>query len=100
MKWRAEARSYAWITLACAVYALGFDWCYAPNEMAFGGLTGLAQVLHELLPWVPVGGAVIVMNIPLFLIGWKLLGGRLLVSSLFAMAVSSVLLDHVSYTNL
>ncbi len=96
MKWSAKARSYLWITLACAVYALGFDWCYAPNDMAFGGLTGLAQVVHQLLPRVPVGGAVIVMNIPLFLVGWRLLGGGLLVSSLFAMGVSSVLLDVFS----
>lgn len=93
MKWRDSVLSYLWITLACVVYAVGFDWCYAPNDMAFGGLTGLAQVIHELLPWAPIGVTVIIMNIPLFALGWKLLGGKLLVSSLFAMAVSSVLID-------
>ena len=24
---------YTWITLASAAYALGFNWCYAPNKI-------------------------------------------------------------------
>lgn len=84
---------YFWIILASAAYAVGFNWCYVPNGIAFGGLTGVAQIINAVLPWAPVGTTVIVLNIPLFLLGWKLLGGRLLVSSLFAMAVSSVFID-------
>lgn len=81
------------ITLASAVYALGFVWCYAPNGIAFGGVTGVAQILNYLAPVLPVGVTVIVLNIPLFLLGWKLIGGRLLVSSLYAMFLSSVFID-------
>lgn len=84
---------YLWITLASAAFAAGFNWCYAPNGIAFGGMTGVAQIIHRFLPAVPIGTAVIVLNVPLFLLGWKLLGGRLLVTSLFAMAASSVLID-------
>lgn len=84
---------YLWIILASAVYAVGFNWCYVPNGIAFGGLTGAAQIINAILPWAPIGTVVIVLNIPLFLLGWKLLGGHLLVSSLFAMAVSSVFID-------
>lgn len=84
---------YLWITLASAVFAIGFNWCYAPNGIAFGGMTGVAQIIHRFLPAVPIGVAVIVLNVPLFLLGWRLLGGRLLVTSLFAMAASSVLID-------
>ena len=81
------------ITLASAVYALGFVWCYAPNGIAFGGVTGVAQILNYLAPVLPVGVTVIVLNIPLFILGWKLIGGRLLVSSLYAMFLSSVFID-------
>lgn len=84
---------YFWIILGSAVYAVGFNWCFVPNGIAFGGLTGVAQIVNAALPWAPIGTVVIVLNIPLFLLGWKLLGGRLLVTSLFAMAVSSVLID-------
>ena len=84
---------YVWIMLGSAAYAVGFNWCFVPNGIAFGGLTGVAQIINAALPWAPIGTVVIVLNIPLFLLGWKLLGGRLLVTSLFAMAVSSVLID-------
>ena len=84
---------YLWIILASAVYAVGFNWCYVPNGIAFGGLTGVAQIINAVLPWAPIGTVVIVLNVPLFLLGWRLLGGRLLVSSLFAMAVSSAMID-------
>ena len=84
---------YLWITLAAAVQAVGFNWCFAPNDIAYGGLIGFGQIIHLFLPKIPVGLAVIVMNVPLFLLGWKLLGGRLLVTSLFAMGVSSIFID-------
>lgn len=81
------------ITLGSACYALGFVWCYAPNGIAFGGVTGLAQIINFFIPKAPVGVTVIVLNIPLFALGWKLIGGRLLVSSLYAMFISSVFID-------
>ena len=81
------------ITVASAIYALGFVWCYVPNGIAFGGLTGVAQIINRLIPALPIGATVIVLNIPLFLLGWKLIGGRLLVSSLYAMFLSSVFID-------
>lgn len=84
---------YLYITLASVVYALGFNWCYAPNHIGFGGITGVAQIINALLPWAPIGTVVILLNVPLFLLGWRLLGGRLLVSSLFAMFMSSVAID-------
>ena len=84
---------YLWITLASAAYALAFNWCYGPGQIAFGGITGVGQILNRFLPWLPVGGAVFLLNLPLFLLGWRLLGGHLLVSSLYAMGVSSLFID-------
>ena len=81
------------IAAASAIYALGFVWCYVPNGIAFGGVTGVAQIINRLIPVLPIGATVIVLNIPLFLLGWKLIGGRLLVSSLYAMFLSSVFID-------
>jgi uncharacterized membrane-anchored protein YitT (DUF2179 family) len=81
------------ITLASLVYALSFVWCFDPNGIAFGGVTGLAQILNKVFPVLPVGVTVIALNIPLFLLGWRFIGGRLLVSSLYAMALSSVFID-------
>ena len=87
--------SYLIIVGASLIYAVGFNWCYVPNDIAFGGITGVGQIVNFLLPWAPTGTVVIVLNIPLSLLGWRLLGGHLLISSLFAMAVSSVFIDLI-----
>lgn len=91
-------KSYTVITLSCVIYAVGFCWCYQPNSIAYGGVTGVAQIINAILPWAPIGVTVIILNTPLFLLGWWLLGGHLLVSSLYAMAVSSVILDLLNFS--
>ena len=92
-----KVRSCGIITLGAVIYALAFDWFVAPNQIAMGGVTGLAQIVNALVPVLPVGGLSILVNVPLFLAGWRLLGGRLLVSSLYAMAVSSLAIDVIAW---
>lgn len=84
---------YVWIIFGSVIYAVGFNWCYVPNTIGFGGITGVAQIIHALLPWAPIGTVAIVLNIPLFLLGWRFLGGRMLFSSLYAMAVGAIFID-------
>lgn len=87
------ARSYLIITVASIIYALSFNCFYQPNQIAFGGITGIAQMINTLVPVLPVGGLIIAINIPLFIVAWRLLGKHMLFGSLYAMAFSSVLLD-------
>ena len=86
-------KSYVVITLGSLLYALAYNIFYAPNLVAMGGLTGLGQVLNAVIPALPVGTTVFVMNVPLFFLGWKFIGGHLLVSSLYAMTFSSFAID-------
>ena len=88
---------YLWITIGSVIYAIGFDWLYVPNGIGFGGITSLGQILNYYVPALPIGMVVLVANIPLFLLGWRLLGGHLLISSLYAMAATSVLVDLFAY---
>lgn len=89
-------KNYTMILLGCAIYALAFDWCFEPNAIGFGGVTGLAQIVHFFLPRVNIGLLVILFNIPLFLAGWRLFGTHMLISSLVAMALSSLMLDGLA----
>lgn len=86
-------RRYAIITLACALYAVGFNWFFVPNHLTIGGFTGLAQIINYFLPVLPVGTIALVLNIPLFILGWRKIGRDLLISSLYATAVSSLMID-------
>lgn len=90
------ARDYIWIALGSILYSVSFDWFYVPNQIGFGGLTALGMILNHFSPAIPIGMVVLVLNIPLFLLGWKFLGGHTLVSSLFAMAATSVLVDLIA----
>lgn len=90
---RYYVKSYAIITLGSILYALAYNIFYAPNLVAMGGLTGLGQVLNAIIPALPVGTMVFIMNVPLFFLGWKYIGGHLLVSSLYAMTFSSFAID-------
>lgn len=94
-KFRGLLRDFTVITLASAVYAVAFNWFFQSNDLTMGGFTGAAQIIHYLLPMLPIGVLTIVMNIPLFIIGVRCIGLRLLLSSLYAMAASSLLLDLV-----
>ena len=50
-----KVRSCGIITLGAVIYALAFDWFVAPNQIAMGGVTGLAQIVNALVPVLPVG---------------------------------------------
>ena len=89
---------YAQITLGCALYALGFCWFYAPNQLCMGGFTGLAQVISLFLPQIPIGVQVLLMNLPLFFLIWKSVGRDWFIASLYAMVVSSLFIDLLDKT--
>lgn len=94
--WKKTFLSFLIITLGAAIYAVGFVWFFQPNEIASGGLTGIAQIIHYLFHSIPVGTTLIVLNIPLFILGLKLIGGKLLIGSLWAMLISSVIIDLIT----
>ena len=86
-------KDYGVITVSCFLYAVAFNWFFQTNSLAMGGFTGLAQVLHRLIPWLPVGTTVFLMNVPLMIIGVKKQGWHLLVSSVYAIFISSLMID-------
>lgn len=87
---------YGMIVLGGALYALCFNWFFQPNNISMGGFTGVAQIVNHFVPVLPVGILSIALNIPLFILGVRKQGIKLLVSSLFAMSVSSLLLDGLA----
>ena len=76
-----------------AVFALGFALFLQPNEMNAGGISGLAQVIVELMGFGSVGTLSILINLPLFVLGGIKIGKRFFVGSLLGMLLSSVLID-------
>ena len=88
-------KNYGIIVIASFIYAIAFDMFFDPNGISMGGITGIAQILNRLLPFLPIGAMVVVFNIPLFILGVKYQGFHILWSSLFAMVISSIFMDLI-----
>ncbi len=73
-------------------YALSVVLFSAPNDIAPGGVTGLATLANYL--WqLPIGIMVLIINIPLLFIGWRQLGRRFLLRTLLGLGLSSAAMD-------
>jgi len=84
---------YGLLILGAMVQAASMVLFYIPGQIASGGVSGLAQVLNR-YTGLPIGMMVLVMNVPLFMLGWRYLGGRrFFVRTIFTVALYSVLLD-------
>lgn len=93
---RAHWKKFSWIAatiVGSAMFSLGFSLFLQPNDMNSGGISGLAQVVVELLGFGSVGGLTILINLPLFILGGMKIGRRFFAGSLLGMLVSSVLID-------
>ena len=89
-------KDYAIITLSCLLYAFAFNCFFETNNLAMGGFTGVAQVLNRFIPALPIGTTVFVMNVPLMIIGVKKQGWSILFASVYAIFVSSLMIDGMN----
>ena len=88
-----ELKRIFWIAAGSAIFALGFDLFLMPHQFGAGGVSGLAVVIHALIPVVSVGVISLIVNIPLFIAGYRVVGRKFFVGSLAGMLISSVLID-------
>ena len=89
-------KKYGWILVTLvgsAVFAFGFAVFLMPNDMNAGGISGLAQVIVEVLGVGSVGLFSILINLPLFVLGGLKIGKKFFAGSLLGMIFSSVLID-------
>ena len=86
------AHAYFQIIVGCVIGAAAYPLFLVPNNIAPGGLTGAATILNYLFRW-PVGTVSLLMNIPLFVIGYRTMGRIFAFRSLVATLLFSVLID-------
>ena len=84
--------AYVQIVIGSVIGAAAYPTFLIPNNIAPGGLTGVATILNFLAGW-PVGITALVLNIPLFLIGYRTMGKVFAFRSLVATALFTILID-------
>ena len=74
------------------LYSLSVNCFLSKNQILNGGFTGFATVINYLFG-LPIGTVILFLNIPLFIISYKKLGIRFVVSSFWATFIMSALID-------
>lgn len=70
------------ISLGCAAYAFSFTHLIIQSKMAEGGGSGIALLIHYITN-IPTSIANIIVNVPLFLLGYKFLDKKTMLYTLY-----------------
>lgn len=91
-------RKYLMITLGALIYAIAISLFLDPNNIAPGGVTGVSILVNR-LSGIPTGTLNMLINIPIVLLGlWKF-GWRFICSTLYALVLITVFINHLSIYN-
>jgi len=86
-------RDYVLILFGSILQAGALRVFLIPAKLASGGVSGLSQIINSFTGW-PIGVMVLIGNIPLFILGWRFLGGpRFAARTAFAILSFSILVD-------
>lgn len=85
---------YVFITFTATLYAVGIALFLNPNNLAPGGISGIAIISKKMFPGLPgVGMLILLINIPILAVGIKKFGIKFILSTMYSLIVSSVLID-------
>lgn len=95
----------AYIVIGCLTYAVGLNMLITPLDLYNGGFMGIAQLIRTFLvsvlhfqmpPGMDIaGGIYYILNIPLFIMGYRVMGKGFFLKSLFGTTVISIFLVMV-----
>jgi len=95
--------NYAWIktlwswlllVVGSVIMARSFTIFFVPNGIAPGGVTGIATLIH-VVTGAPVGIVAFLLNVPLFLLGWREGGRGFMLRTVAATLLVSVFIDYL-----
>lgn len=82
------------IFIGTGIYAFGIYAFTAPNQIAPGGITGIATVVNAFTGF-KIGTLVTLFNIPLLLLGFKTLGKRFIFNTLLSTVFFNIQVDYL-----
>ncbi|MBI5521588.1 MAG: YitT family protein [Desulfarculus sp.] len=98
LKWRSLGQVSATLALLAggsALWGVAVNGVLIPQGFVSGGFTGLALLLHNQLPWLPVSAGYLLLNLPMYALAWRWVGRRFFVFSLLGLVIFSAAVDWV-----
>lgn len=98
LRWTLEdVKDFSFIAAGALFQALAMRLFLVPANLVSGGVSGLSQVINYYTGF-PIGLMVFLGNVPLFVLGWRHLGGmRFAIRTAFAVIAFSLLTDLSVY---
>ncbi|HNK63071.1 MAG TPA: YitT family protein [Anaerolineales bacterium] len=93
-KYIPTIRDHLLIIVSSLLQAVSLRLFFIPANLASGGVSGISQLINHYTHW-PIGLMVFIGNVPLFLLGWRFLGG-----SKFAMRTAVAIVTYSLFTDL
>ncbi len=83
-------------TIGSLLYAVSVNCFSAPNHIAPGGLTGIATMIHYVVPRAPIGLTILVLNVPLLVTAWLCISRTFTARTMLCTALSTVVMDALA----
>ena len=90
-------KRYLKLTLYGILYAVGFQLFIVPNFLAPGGFSGVSVLLNHVIPAIPTGTFILMLNIPILIIGFWKFGAKFTISTCYCVVLTSVLMTFLEY---
>ncbi len=87
------ALDYFICALGTLFYAAGVVCFVNPVKFVPGGVTTLAILVNHLIPALPIGAMVFALNVPLFIISWRVFGFGFISKTIFSTGMLSLFID-------
>ena len=81
----------------CILYAVGFQLFIVPNFLAPGGFSGVSVLLNHVIPVIPTGTFLLLLNVPILIVGFWKFGTKFTISTCYCVVLSSVLMTLLEY---
>ncbi len=85
-------KEYFLITIGIILVAISVEYFFAPNNLAAGGVTGLAIVINKFIPSINVSLITFIVNMALFVLAFIFIGGNFGGKTLFATVGLSIIM--------
>ncbi len=85
------------ITVGATVFGIGLNGIVIPHGLITGGISGVGLLFYYYFEMLTPGLWYLVINIPIFLIGWISVSRRFFLYSLYGMAILSAAMDLIHF---
>ena len=79
-----QIKDFLLLNLGLLLVAIGIYYFLVPNNLAAGGVSGLAMVINQYLPMAPIGLLMLGMNFVLFVLAFLLIGREFALKTVYS----------------